>query len=92
MPFGLRNDPATFEHILGLILSRVRFKTCLVYLDYVLIFSRKLEDHVKHVDEVITPLDNTSVSLKIRNYQFLRRSLDYLGQVLLLGRMAIAKD
>lgn len=31
-------------------------KTSLVYFDDVLIFSRKLEDHTKHFDEVLTLL------------------------------------
>lgn len=46
MSFGLRNAPATFQRIIP---SSARFKTCLVYLDDALIFSRKLEDHIKHV-------------------------------------------
>ena len=92
MPFGLRNAPATFQRSLDLILSGVRFKTCLVYLDDVLIFSRQQEDHIKHVDEVLTLLENAGISLKLRKCQFFRKSLDYLGHVLLPGRIAIAKD
>lgn len=36
--FGLRNAQATFQQSLDLILSGVRFKTCLVYLEDVLTF------------------------------------------------------
>lgn len=56
------------------------------------IYSPKLEYHIKPVEEVLTLLENTSVSLKLRKFQFFRKSLDYLGHVLLLGRIAIAKD
>ena len=38
MPFGLRNAPATFQRALDIIQSGVRWKTCLVYMDDVVIF------------------------------------------------------
>lgn len=48
MPFWFGKSPLTFQRSLELIISRVLFKTCLVYLDNVLIFSGKLKDHIKH--------------------------------------------
>lgn len=75
-----------------LIISGVRFKACLGYLYYVLIFSSKLEDHIKHVYEVLTLLENAGVSLNPRRCQFFRKYLYYFGPVLLPGRIAIAKD
>lgn len=92
MPLGLQNTPATFQRNLDLILPRVYFKTCLNYLDGVLIFLRKLENHVKHIDEVLTLSENACVSLKLLNCQFLCKILDYLGHVLLPGRITIAKN
>lgn len=90
--FVLRNAPATFPRILDLILSEVRLKTCLVYLDDVLIFSHNLKDHIKHADEVLALFGNAVVSLKIRKCQFFLKTLDYISHVLLPGRIAIAKD
>lgn len=92
MPFGLQNAPVTLQRSLELILYAVQFKTCLGYLDDVLIFSQKLEDHIKHVNEVITLSETAGVSLKSCKCQFFRKSLDYLGHVLLPGRIVIAKD
>lgn len=92
MPFGLRNAPTTFERSLNLILSGVRFKTCLFYLDDVLIFFRKLEDDIKHVELVLTLLEIVGVSLKLRKGQVFRKSLDYLGHVLLPGCIAFERD
>lgn len=92
MSFGLQNAPPTFQQILELILSCVRFKPFLVYLNDVLIFSCKLEDHIKHIDEVLTLLENAGVSLKISKCQLFRKRLGYLGHVLLLGRIAISNN
>lgn len=58
MPSGLRKAPITFQHSLDRILSGTGFKMCLVYLDDVPIFLHKLEDQIKHVDQVTTKLEN----------------------------------
>ena len=58
MPFGLTNAPATFQRALDLILTKYKWKTCLVYLDDVIIYSRTPVDHIKHVDEVLTCLSS----------------------------------
>lgn len=50
MTFGLRSAPATIKCSLDLIISEVHLKKFLVYLEYVLIFSRKLKDHINHSD------------------------------------------
>ena len=53
MPFGLRNAPATFRRTLYIILSGVRWQTCLIYIDDVIVFSKDVETHLRHVDEVL---------------------------------------
>ena len=65
MPFGLTNAPATFQRSLDMILSRFKWRTCLVYIDDVIIYSKSVEDHVRHVDEILTALEEAGVTLKI---------------------------
>lgn len=91
-PIGLRNNQTTFERSLDLIISEVRFKTGLVYLDNLLIFLQQLEDRIEHVEEVLTLLENFTVLLSTHKFQFFRKSLDNLSHVLTPVCMAIAKD
>ena len=56
MPFGLTNAPASFQRALDLILTKFKWKTCLIYLDDIIIFSNSVEDHIRHVDEVLQAL------------------------------------
>jgi len=46
MPFGLTNAPATFQRALDIILSGVKWQSCLVYLDDVIVYSKTQEEHV----------------------------------------------
>lgn len=52
MPFGLRNDPVTFQRAVDILLARYKWRTCLAYLDDIIVFSKDVESHVTHVDEV----------------------------------------
>jgi Reverse transcriptase (RNA-dependent DNA polymerase) len=52
MPFGLRNSPATFQRTVEIVLSGLKWKTCLVYLEYIIVFSQTPEEHLPHLDEV----------------------------------------
>ena len=56
MPFGLTNVPATFQRALDVILNRFKLKTCLVYIDDIIIFSKTVDDHIDHVDEILGTL------------------------------------
>jgi len=53
LPFGLVNAPASFQRALDIILSSLRWQTCLVYLDDVIVFFRTVDDHIQHLREVL---------------------------------------
>ncbi len=63
MPFGLTNALATFQRALDIILAWLKWRSCLVYLDDVIIFSQSVGDHIRQVDEVLTALREAGVSL-----------------------------
>ena len=61
MPFGLKNAPATFQRALDMVLAGYRWKSCLVYIDDVIVFSKSFDEHLVHVKEVFR------CPIKIRN-------------------------
>ena len=92
MPFGLRNAPATFQRALDIILSGVRWQTCLIYLDDVIIFSKDITSHLAHVDEILTLLGQAGITLKLKKCEFFQPRVDYLGHVITPGKLAVALD
>ena len=40
LPFGLLNAPATFQRAIDMILGGLKWKSCLVYLDDIIVFSQ----------------------------------------------------
>jgi hypothetical protein len=56
MPFRLANALATFQSYIYRALGGLVDHTCVVYLDNILIYSKKEEDHNYYVEEVLNCL------------------------------------
>lgn len=63
MPFGLCNAPATFERTIDSILRGLKWRTCLCYLDDVIIFSSTFEEHLVRLSEVLSYITNADLQL-----------------------------
>ena len=54
----------------------------LAYLDDVIIFSENAEQHLKHIQIVLTKLKQANLKLKKSKYAFFKKELHYLGHLL----------
>ena len=90
MPFGLCNAPATFQRTVDMLLSGYRRRTCLVYLEDIIVFSNTAEEHIDHLREVLAVLKEAGFSLKLKKCKFFSKSVDYLGHVIRPGRLEVA--
>ena len=70
MPFGLCNSPATYQRTLYILLSGVKWQSCLVYVDDVIVFSRSFDDHVRDVERVLSILEKAGLSMNMRKCRF----------------------
>ena len=64
LPSGLSNAPATFQRAIDKILGGLKWRSCLVYLDDIIVFSQSAGEHVEHLWEVFAALRGAGVSLK----------------------------
>ena len=49
MPFGLCNAPATFQRLMDMVLAGMNWKTCLVYLDDIIILGKDFPTHLCNI-------------------------------------------
>jgi hypothetical protein len=79
MLFGLVNAPSTFKRSVDVILSSVKWKLCLVYLDDTIIYSPSFEIHVDDLDFVLGLLESAGVSLRLRKCNFFQNKDQVFG-------------
>ncbi len=82
MPFGLCNDPSTFQHLIRTVLAGIDGKSGFVYIDDILVCSRTFKEHLEHLKVVFERLRTANLKLKVGKYVFLQEQVKYLG----LGR------
>ena len=69
MPFRLTNAPATFQRLMNIFLYLLDI-CILVYLDDILIYSDTLEEHRRHIHEVLLWLWNNKLYARGDKYSF----------------------
>ena len=85
MPFGLTNAPAVFQALVNDVLRDMLNKFVFVYLDDILIFSRTLSEHTRHVQLVLNRLLENSLYVKAEKCDFHARSVAFLGYIVAEG-------
>ena len=79
MPFGLTNGPSIFQRIMQGILSPFLWIFCLVYIDDIVVYSATYEDHIGHLDKVLTLIEQSGLTLSPTKCHL------FYGSILLLG-------
>jgi hypothetical protein len=81
MPFGLCTAGATFQRYMDAILAGLKWKSLLVYLDDLVIFSESFDQHLKDLEEVFDRLRAANLTLNKNKCHFLRDEFQYLGHI-----------
>ena len=79
MAFGVTGGPQTFQRFMDGTLAGLKWVSCLVYLDDIIIFSDTFENHMKHIDEVFGRLAQAGLTLKPSKCFFCQVKVQYLG-------------
>ena len=82
LPFGMSGAPATFQRFMQRLFSEKLFEILLIYLDDLLVFSETFEEHLQHLDYVLTTIEKHGLKLKPSKCQLFRDEVPYLGHII----------
>lgn len=77
---------------MDIVLRGVRWKSCLVNFEDVIVFYTDENQHLKDLDEILGRLDKAGVTIRMKKCRPFSRRVDYLGHKILPGKMADATD
>jgi len=81
MPFGLTNASRIFQRAMDDILREQVGKTCHVYMDDIIIFSKTIEQHYKDLIGLINILLKANMKISIEKSKFFKLETTFLGYV-----------
>jgi hypothetical protein len=90
MPFGLRNAGMTFQRLMDNIFFDLPF--AFVYLDDVLVASRSVADHRRHLREVLQCLQDNNLVVYAKKCVFGQEKIVFLGHVVTAGSVSPLPD
>ena len=90
MPYGLTSALATFQAIMNHILAPLLRKCVVVFIDDILIYSKTLEEHEKHIEMVFELLKQHQFKVRLSKCSFTKQELNYLGHV--ISAVGVATD
>ena len=83
MPFGLCNAPSTtFQRKMNTLFKDVLYEFVLVYLDDIIVFSKTMDEHIRHLRIVFDLLTQENLKLKISKCDFFKTKIKYLGHII----------
>jgi hypothetical protein len=81
MPFGLTNAPGTFQRMMDVLLAGLKWISCLVYLDGIVVVSDSIPQHLTRLDAFLKRFSNANLKLKLSESVFPATRLKILGYV-----------
>ena len=81
MSFGLCNAPATFQRLMDVTLAGLNFRTLLVYLDDIIVFSETAADHFDRLRQLFDCLRRAGLKLKPSKCKLFQREVEFLGHI-----------
>jgi hypothetical protein len=82
MPFGLTNVLAIFQNLMNNIFQKFLDDFIVCYLDDILIFSKNLEEHERHIRLMLQKLRDTSLYTKLEKCVFHQLQVEFLGYII----------
>jgi len=82
MPFELTNGPASYQHYMNDVLFDYLHQFCQAYLDDIIIYSKTLKKHKRHVRLVLHRLRETGLQVDINKCEFHVQEISFLELLL----------
>ena len=81
LPFGVCNGPSSFQRLMAVALSGLQWKTCLIYIDDIIVFGRTFGEHLARLEEVFERLEQAQLRLKPSKCFLFRKEVEFLGHL-----------
>ena len=80
MPFGMKNSPATFQHLINMIINGL--ENCDAYINDVIIYNDTWEEHLKTIQKIFDRLSDAQMTINLNKTEFCKAHIQYLDHIM----------
>ena len=92
LPFGVTNAPAQFLNLMNDVLKDYLDEFVIVFLDDILIYSKTIKDHVRHLGLILEKLRQHQLYAKANKYLVATNQIEFLGQMIIAKGMCPVEE
>jgi hypothetical protein len=92
MPFGLTNASSTFMRLMNEVLREFIGKFFILCLDDILVFSKTMAEHLKHLATIMQRLKQEKLLINMKKSSFIKTDLIYLGFLIFVDELRMDPD
>lgn len=89
MPFSLTNALSTFQSLMNEVFKDCLRKFVLVFFNDILVYSKLMEEHMKHLTLVFQKLQQHILKVKLSKCAFGTYSVEYLGHIIFANGVVV---
>lgn len=78
MAMGLCNGVATFQRLMEYVLAGLNWRTCLIYIDDIIVFSDSFETHLTRLNEVLNRISKEGLKISPDKCSFFQKRVSFL--------------
>jgi len=79
MPFGMKNVPATFQHMINRVIAGLEGSRA--YIDDVIVYSADWDTHVKQLRKFLCRLREAKLTMNLVKTKFYHACVEFLGHI-----------
>jgi hypothetical protein len=79
LPMGLKNSPSIFQRTMNMVLQELLGDYAFIYIDDIVIYSKKADDHLQHIANILERLEKHGLRVKFSKCQLFKHEIEYLG-------------
>lgn len=82
VPMGLKSSSPLFQRTMATVLRGLNWRSCLIYIDDLCVFSNSFDQHLVHLGEILDRFREAGLTLKLAKCKFAQEKVNYLGHVI----------
>ena len=85
LPFGMKNSPATFQHLVNTVISGL--DGCDAYINDVIIHNNTFEDHLQSIRNLFDRLSDANLTINLSKSEFCHTVVTFFGHEVGRGKV-----